>query len=393
MNHPMPRASRRTLVGMLAAAPLVAGGVLAAGTAQAGGSGTPEGLRRSGALDDLIAQLAEEGTFSGTVRVVHQNRTILSRSVGEADRERHTANGPDTIFGLGSITKVFTGVAIARLVQDGTITYRDKIGTYLDGLDADIAADTTVHHLLTHTSGLGDYMQTDGFWDGPPTWDSAEEAWDGCLAAAFRDVRTFTPGAKFQYSNTGYFLLGAIVAAASGRSYHDYVREHVFAAAGMDSADFYTTTQWAEDDRIARPYSLQPSGERVNEVANFLYLGGPDGGAFANAPDLVRFVKALRGNQLLDAAHTDLVVSPKAPNPPLPAVDGKPALTPFSTYAPDATLMNGSWFLGHNGGAPGLSANFEWYPDSDWTVVTLANFGERATGPIDTLIRGILTAG
>jgi CubicO group peptidase (beta-lactamase class C family) len=160
------RPSRRSTLRLLGAAPLAATGVLAtSGTAQAAGDNrVPAALKPGGSVDEFVAALAAEDKFAGTVLLVHRDRPVLVRSYGLADKERSIPNRLDTIYALGSITKMFTAVAVMQLVQQGTIGLHERLGTYLDGFPQQIADTVTIHQLLTHTSGLGDYLHSDAFW-------------------------------------------------------------------------------------------------------------------------------------------------------------------------------------------------------------------------------------
>jgi CubicO group peptidase (beta-lactamase class C family) len=378
--------TRRSVLGLLGAAPLAAGAVLSSGTAAAAEEGrAPGDLLPGGAFDRYLADLAAQDRFSGTVLLQRRGRTVLSRAYGKANKDLSIPNRTDTIFTLGSITKLFTAVAVAQLVQQRRMGYNDTIGAHLDGFPPEIADTVTVHHLLTHTSGLGDF-HSPAYFEQAATWTSVEQVWHGTGEFVRQSALRFTPGADHTYSNSGYYTLGALVAAVSGQSYYDYVREHVFARAGMTSSDFYTRTQWLADRRIARPYTTLPSGERVDATDRHTFVGLPPGGAFANGTDLVRFANALRGGKLLDAPYTHITTTPKVqlkmaqPGPPPPGATA--ALPPaFGTYAPMALLVKGQWVLGHNGGSPGVSTNLDWYPANDWVAVILTNYDRAAQDP------------
>ncbi|MEO3749937.1 serine hydrolase domain-containing protein [Streptomyces sp. B6B3] len=375
--------SRRSLLGLLSATPLAAGGVLAAAdAASAGPDGSgqvPRGLRPGGELDRLIAEMADAGMFSGSVLLTHRGRTVLARSHGMADRDASIPNGADTIFLLGSVTKLFTAVAIAQLAQRGAVSYGATIGTYLDGFPPEIADTVTVHHLLTHTSGMGDALRDRSYWEAAREWRSEQEVMDGTMRFVRAAGLEYAPGAGQFYSNSGYVTLGAIVAAASGgETYYEYVRRHVFEAAGMTVADFYTTPEWRDDRRIARPYAAQESGERVEAMDGHGFVGTPAGGSFANCRDLESFARALRGGDLLDPAHTELVLGPKVPEAPRPApsaassADDAPR---YFTYGASAILAGGSWAVERGGDAPGVSVGLTVFrPDNDWVLVALGNF-------------------
>ncbi|CAG7650348.1 serine hydrolase domain-containing protein [Actinacidiphila bryophytorum] len=391
-GHRRRRMGRRSVLGLLGAVSVAAGGAWGAaatsgttdGSARASGTGglpasgqIPPGLRPGGEFDQLIAKLAADDTFSGTVLLVHRDRPVLARSYGMADKKRAVPNGPDTIFCLGSITKIFTAVAVAQLAQQGKIAYTATLGTYLDGFPADTASSVMIHHMLTHTSGMGDYTQLPGFFEASFTWTSPEQVMDETLEFIRKGPLGFVPGTRGQYSNSAYHVLGAIVAKVSGQSYYDYVRDHVFGPAGMTSSDFYTAPQWRADRRIAHPYTSQnqPSGQRVDALeGTFSLIGSPAGNALASAPDLIRFKRALLSHKLLDPVYTELTLSPKVPRAPMPAGPGVPAQFPFDSYATTTDIVNNHWAVGHSGAAPGVWTNLDWFPDLDWTAVFLSNY-------------------
>ncbi|TDC71248.1 serine hydrolase domain-containing protein [Streptomyces hainanensis] len=386
--------TRRTVLGALGVSVAATGATLAgtgtarAGTARAGTAGAtgaaratsgrvPPELRPGGALDAFVAEEAAQGRFSGSVLLTHRGRQVLARSHGMADRERSLPNGPDTLYSLASVTKLFTAVAVAQLAQRGEVGYQATVGTYLDGFPAEVADRVTVHHLLTHTSGLGDTFRMPGFAEESATWDSVEEVMAGFGRYVRTDRPAFAPGAGFAYSNTGFHVLGEIVAAVAGRPYHDHVREHVFRAAGMTGSDFYTRTQWRDDRRIAHPYAVTETGGREDVLEQRLFVGTPAGDAFANCAGLDRFARALTGGELLDPTFVGITLGGKVPpaGPQRPPGDGdRPRRTMFQAYGPMATLEAGQWTIGHNGGSRGIATSVEVFPDTDWVAVVLANY-------------------
>ncbi|GAB3435516.1 serine hydrolase domain-containing protein [Actinophytocola sediminis] len=328
------------------AAPLAFGGVLAVTNTAAAAGSVPADLRPGGRLDQLIARLADEDQFSGTVLLYHRNRPVLVRSHGMADQDRRLPNRPDTIFSLASITKLFTQVAIDQLVQRGDLAYDDTLGTYLDGFPAEIAEHVTIDHLRTHTSGMGNF-HSEEFFAEARAWDSAAEVMNGIMSYVRKGTLSFPPGTGNQYSNSGYVTLGAIIEQVTKRSYYKHIREHVLRPAKMTSADFYTTPHWRTDRRIARPYTLLPTGERVNAMDKHIFIGTPAGGSFATAMDLVRFTQTHLAGRPINA----------------------------------------------HGGNPGggVCADLDSYPDTDWITAILSNY-EDSTQAIDALAREIITA-
>jgi CubicO group peptidase (beta-lactamase class C family) len=365
---------------MLGAAPAIM--LTASGTAQADTAVSgriPDDLRPGGAYDRFVAQLAADDKFSGTVLLSHRGRTVLSRAYGMADKESSVLNQADTVFALASASKPFTALAILQLAQQGRINFHDTLGTHLDGFPADIAGSVTVHHLLTHTSGMGDLLNNPEFMANAGTWTSADEVMDELMKIIRKEPLAFTPGAGNRYSNNGYDTLGAIVAKVSGQSFYDYVREHIFTAAGMIRTDFYTRPQWLSDRRIAHPYTLDASGQRVDAVrggigAARMFIGTGGGNAFSTGPDLVRFARALEEGKLLNPAYTELFMSAKVPQRPRGTAD--PAIRSFVAYGASAPVVNNHWLFTHGGGAAGESTNWTIYRGLDWCGVILGNYDQ-----------------
>lgn len=383
----MPQ-SRRSLLGLLTAAPVA--GVLAASppAAASGGGHVPAELRPGGAYDRLAAKLAAEDRFSGSILLAHHGRTVLARAHGLAHQGNGVPNTVDTVFCLGSITKVFTAVAIAQLAERGFLAFHDRLSTYLGGFPPEV----TLHQLLTHTSGLGRPALGQG---EPPglAWDSFEEYMDGTLDVVRNTPPQFTPpGIRHVYSNDGYVLLGAVVARVSGQSYVDYVRANVFEAAGMTRTAFHTRPEVRTGEGIAHPYANQPAGPRVDfsESPYFPFTYGPPGGAYSTAPDMLRFARALTSHELLGEPFTGLLTSGKVP---LSSSDGPGdplASMSFYGYGQRDSVVGGTRVHGHSGSAPGASARLDLFPEKGWVSVVLSNY-DNAAGPLVEKSREVIT--
>lgn len=392
---------RRLVIGLFGAAPLVASGALsrpaAAATARRapGTAQIPPGLRPGGAVDQLIGQQAAQGLFSGTVLLASHAEPVLARSYGLANERLSIPNGPGTIFGLASVTKAFTGVAVTQLAQQGKLRFDDTLGTYLPGFPAEVADTVTIHQLLTHTSGMGDYITDRGLQSELGGFTSAAQEWAAILAVISQQPLLFQPGTQWSYSNSGFFTLGAIVAQVSGQSYYDYVRQNIFAPAGMTSTGFYTKAELRSNANVAHPYATQKqngSGPRYDflQSAYAPFIGGPDGGGWSTAPDMLRFASALWQRRLLDPSFTGIATSAKAPLP-VSVADGG-ANADFYCYGLGETVLNDQRIVWHNGGGPGISTDLDTYPDLGWVAIRLENYDTASSSsPIDTLIRDILT--
>ncbi|MBF9129569.1 beta-lactamase family protein [Plantactinospora sp. S1510] len=395
---------RRFLLGLLTVAPAAAAGGAwslpsTAGTAGTGSTGTtpardmpiPAALRPGGEFDRYLSQLAAEDRFSGTVLVTRDGRPVLSRSFGYADKRKGIRNRADTIYCLASVTKLFTAIAVAQLAQRGSLTLLDPIGKHSSGFAAEVADRVTIHHLLTHTSGLGDFMRDPGYFEEVVTWTTPEQMMDGTLRYVRTESLAFAPGAGSTYSNSGYHVLGCIIQKVSGQSYYDYIREHVFRPAGMTDSDFTTLPQWKSGSRYAHPYPTDQSGTRNDALDGkaYVYIGNPAGNAFATAADLVRFARALNGGTLLNAVYREIFLTPKLPRLPRPDL---PAVTPFASYAPDNFLINGRLVVGRGGAAPGVTTGVDWYPGTGWTAVNLSNYDRSPNADVNQRLRQILTS-
>jgi CubicO group peptidase (beta-lactamase class C family) len=302
---------------------------------------------------EYLRKLAAAGQFSGVALVAGNGQPVMAQAYGMADKERGVANTADTRFCIASMNKMFTAVAVAQLVEQGKLSFNDTIGEYVSGLPPEIADTVTIHHLLTHTSGMGDAaLRRDPTTQTPDTLA-------GMLARIVREPLQFKPGSRFAYSNDGFIVLGAIIERVAGRSYTDYVREHVLKPAGMTDTGVGSYRP-AEVPNMAHGYMRvdsngqplpagaardpdAPSGQ-LRDNADLLQVVNPSGGSYSTAADLLRFAQALNGHRLLGKALTDTILAGK--------VDSvRPGGPPVDRYAygfSDAKV-NGVRIVGHKG--------------------------------------------
>jgi CubicO group peptidase (beta-lactamase class C family) len=395
--------SRRAALGALAAAPMAAGALLAAPeTVQAGTHfdqsrckrpprTVPDDLLPGGEFERFVSQQAAQDQFSGNVLLVYRGRPVLIRSYGMANKQLSISNGADTIFNLASVTKCFTSTAIAQLVQQGKMTFYETLGTHLDGFPAEIANTVTVHQVLTHTSGMGSYSNSAAFLSGLKEWNSDAEMMDGVMAIIRQSPLLFTPGTRYGYSNSGFFVLGAIVAQVSGQSYFDYVRQHVFAKAEMTRSDFYTRPQVLACNDIAHPYWTQQSGDRADFTMSeyFGFIGGPADGAYSTVSDMLSFVGALCAGRLMEPSFTELITGSKVALSPsdLPF---EPSRMRFYGYGYRNTFVDNERVFGHSGSGPGRATNLDIYPELNWVAIVLSNY-DTSVGPIVQLGRQLIS--
>jgi CubicO group peptidase (beta-lactamase class C family) len=254
-------------------------------------------------------------------------------------------------------------------MQEGRLGLDDPIGKYLDGFPEEAATGVTIRHLIQMTSGWGDYWGNETYlatrFDLRVVSDYMEFLKDMPLG--------FEPGSESIHSNTGFEVLGAVIEAVTGQDYYDYIRENIYTRAGMTGSDSYERDSVVEN--MATGYTnMHPydhAGERY-AWSNTLMLsprGTPAGGGYSTAEDMLRFVKALKNHDLLDAKYTGLL------------------LNRFEGFA-EGEEPEGR--LGYAGGAPGVSAYLGVDFESGETVVVLSNYDSPIAIEIGKAIEGML---
>ena len=313
---------------------------------------------------------AARDQFSGVVLVAKGDRVVLHKAYGNAEKNFCGPNKLDTKFNLGSMNKMFTSVAIAQLVQAGKLSYEDTLAKVLpDYPNKQIAEKITIHNLLTHTSGLGDFFK-------PEFFKNREKyvALKDYLPIFAQDPLQFEPGKGWSYSNAAFIVLGVVVEKASGEDYFDYVREHIYKPAGMTDSDSfmrndivanlsYGYTRFSGHD----PLGIEP--RKINWMELPL-RGSSAGGGYSTAPDLLKFAQALRSYKLLNKDLTEKITSAK--------VDTRFSPDLKYGYGFMETQMSGHSVRGHGGGAPGINSDLKMFWDGSYTVVVMGNYDPPA---------------
>ena len=323
-------------------------------------------------LDAYVKRLADADRFSGVVLVAGGSQVIGVNGYGEAVREFGIRNTPATRMILGSIGKMFTAVSILQLVEQGTISLDDPLAKYLPGVIA-APADTAIRikHLLTHTSGLGDFLFR-------PQMLAANRARyrtvDDFLPLLKDDKPAFTPGTRWAYSNTGFLLLGAILEKVDGVPYDSVIARRVFQRAGMRETQNLDLDLVPKGIAFTYTRELTDAGQerwRSDRYEQPVH-GTPAGGGWSTAGDLARFAAALHGNKLLSADMTARMLTPK------------PELSSPS-YGFGAQIFPTENQVGHTGSGPGTAARVQFDKTTGLTAIVLSN----NAGPSDAIARRI----
>jgi CubicO group peptidase (beta-lactamase class C family) len=314
------------------------------------------------ALADHAAERARAGEFAGAVLVARHGKVLLEDAWGRADRKAGVANTPATRFRIGSMNKMFTAVATLQLVEAHKLALDDPIGKYLPGYpNKEVAAKVTVRHLLTHTGGTGDIFG--------PEFDEhrlqLREHRDYLKLYGSRGL-TQEPGARFEYSNYGFVLLGALIEQVTGRSYDDYVRDHVFRRAGMRSTGALPESVVVPDRAVG--YLRPSSGEAWKPNTDTLpWRGTAAGGGYSTVGDLLRFAQALDSGRLISEATL--------------AEATRPHQQQYG-YGFDVRGEGRLGSYGHGGGAPGMNGELRVFPELGYVMVSLSNLDPPAASEL-----------
>jgi D-alanyl-D-alanine carboxypeptidase len=337
------------------------------------------------AIVQRAAQLAAADRFSGVVLVARGDRVLVHVAHGQAEQAFAADNRLDTRFNLGSMNKMFTAVAVAQLVEQGKLSFATTVAEVLpDYTDREFAARATVHHLLTHTSGIGGTIFAPAMYEHRDRYKTPAD-YIPLFAGVAPD---FPPGTRFSYANPGFIVLGRIVERVSGEPYDAYVQRHIFDVAGMPDTRAHA---WDElTPNLAVGYMRDPNDAfgllpRRTNVSTLPYSGTPAGGGYSTAPDLLAFVRALRGHRLLGPATLAAVLRGE--------VDA-PLLDRESRYGYGFFVreLHGKQLRGHAGGAPGINSHLEFFADGDGVVAVLGNHDSPNASALATEILALLAA-
>jgi D-alanyl-D-alanine carboxypeptidase len=320
---------------------------------------------RTAAIERLLQSYRDKGLTDGTVLVAQNGVPVFRKAFGLADREHGAADTPATVFRIGSINKQFTALAILQLAAKGKLSLDDPISRFIGAAPPAWRA-VTIRHLLTHTSGIPNHTSIPEW--GAQNWlnRSPED-----LVAWMRDrPLEAEPGARFQYDNTGYVILGLIVQRASGQALGAYLTAHVFAPLGMRHTGF--VSEQPVPGR-ATGYVREGTAWHATEWMSAIRESGA-GGMYSTLDDLLRWDRALNDPRRLSLTDLAPMFADYGHGFGLGYVVGK---------------ENGRRVWWHNGHVDGFSAVIARYPDDRLTVIVLSN---DDAAPVEKLSRELAAA-
>ena len=292
--------------------------------------------------------------FSGVISVIDPGREKLLVASGLSNREREIPNLPSTRFPCASVGKIFTALCVARLVEDGFCRFDQPVIEILPSLKSHFDSDVSLAALLSHTSGLGDYIDD----DAPLPFSRFDVSQLDCPTAFLPHVLRAPRGVagEFHYSSAGFILLGFAIEVLTGAAFPDAIARFVIEPAGLQSTGYPRMN--SEDEDIAIGY-LDDGSPNLGHIP---IRGGPDGGIVTNVGDLEQLFASLRGCLLGESSRKFLWARQNR-------------LSPMSDYGHGfyiTTIRNRPWY-GHTGSDPGISARVAFSVDSDSSVIVLCN--------------------
>jgi CubicO group peptidase (beta-lactamase class C family) len=333
-------------------------------------------------IDALFSPLVDVNSPGAAVLVKKDGNILFEKGYGVRDLRTHAKIDPETNFRLASCTKQFTAMAIMLLVHDKRLRYEDRLTDIFPDFPA-YGKDITIRHLLNHTSGLPDYGELmdreeksgEKRW-GPDYQIQDEEVLE--LLKAQPEGR-FAPGTRWEYSNSGYVVLGLIVAKASGVPYRDFLRERIFSPLNMRQTLVY---EKGKNEISRRAFGHSKENNMLvegDQSASSATLG--DGGIYSNVADLAKWDEGLRKHTLLSEKEMQPALTPAK------LADGSETHWPPDPHATDPgeprpVSYGFGWFLDpyngharnyHDGGTRGFRTTIQRFVDDHWTIIVLSN--------------------
>lgn len=329
-------------------------------------------------MNTRLEELSTHINFSGTVLVKKQETVLVDSSYGYANRSEQIKNQHNTRFGIASGCKLFTSIAICQLVEQGILSFDASLRQCLDIDFPHFEKDITIHHLLTHTSGIPDYFDEE-------VMSNFEELWIQYPMYLIRRLQDFLPlfqngtmkskvGERFHYNNAGYILLGLIIEQATNLEFTQYVEKHIIGPAKMNDSGYFSFD--CLPARTAIGYIDYEDGTWKTNIYSLPVKGGSDGGAFITANDMTKLWEALFKGKLLKEVTLQTL------------------LTAHAQSREDSFYGYGIWIRKHEdkvvkyhvmGYDPGVSFHSAVYPDHS-TILTVCS--NKSSGAFD-MLKGI----
>lgn len=327
-------------------------------------------------IHELLQACSDYGQFNGSILVAKAGEIIYKNGFGEANKELDIPNQANTKHRLASISKQFTAMLVLQLVAENKLKLDVPITDYLPAYPKATGDKITIHHLLTHTSGIPNYTSFPNYWETMRKPNSPDN-----LVELFKDLELeFTPGEKFNYSNSGYVLLGVLVEKMTGKTYQKALQERIFSPLKMNNSGYDTNKKVLKNrssgyNKLANTY----------ENANYIDMTVPfaAGGIYSTVEDLYRWDRALYTEKLLPQKYKDLMFEGHTPSWGGQYYGYGWEIGKVRVGNSDKQVAS----IGHSGGINGFNTHIIRIPVDQTCIVLLNNTGGA---PLQDMIGGIL---
>ena len=311
-------------------------------------------------VDEYLEALVARNRFSGSILVAQDGEPVAIKGYGLANREHGVPNTPQTKFRLGSVTKQFTAMAILILQEQNKLHVYDRISKLLPECPSHWEP-VTIHHLLTHTSGIPEHAHKIDWTTAGRSPHTVDQ-----IIELFRDQPlVFEPGEQYRYSNSGYALLGKIIEQISGVTYETFLDKHIFEPLGM------VNTGYDSHDRVivhrATGYDLRDDEFAISQYID-MSIPYAAGALYSTVEDLLLWDQALYANNLVstESLETMFMINPLITN---------------YGYGMEAGEQFGRRWFGHGGSIWGFLSHFIRYPEDKLCIAVLSNL--TSTKPVE----------
>jgi len=331
-------------------------------------------------LDELLGLYHEYGQFNGSILIAEKGKVIYKKGFGLANMEWNIPNQPNTKHRLGSMTKQFTAMLILQLVEQGKLDLYEKISNYLPNYPKENGNKITIHHLLTHTSGIPNYTSFHNFNQYYRNTYAPKE-----FTQIFADsVLEFEPGSKFAYCNSGYFLLGVILEEVTGITYEQLLEENILNPLGMND------TGYDHPETILKNRSsgyIRLGNDYSNAGYVDMSIPYASGSMYSSVEDMYLWDQALYGNILLKSESMDKLFRSYIGNAFL---GGGYGYGWFINYLSIGSSTDSIQVIEHGGAIDGYNNLISRIPTDKYLTILLNNTGRVNLGELSNAIRGIL---
>ncbi|MGQ8367199.1 serine hydrolase domain-containing protein [Glaciecola sp. 1036] len=263
---------------------------------------------KANSIAQIVDLYLKHHAFEGVVLVANAGKPIFTQAYGFANRAENVPLTAESPFQLASLSKPITATLILMLKEQGKLALNDPLSDYLPEFKTSSGKEITLHHLLSHTSGIPNHFIIDGWFDSDFHAQTSEQKFVDIIA---KMPRNFEPGADYLYSNPGYFLLGKVIQKVTGEDFSTSVYNHIFAPLKMVNSG--VTLEHSADSSLVQAYEWNQAGGYNTIAAKNLTLFGAGAAIYSNVQNIFAFEQALYNDTLINSQSKQQLFNPKAP--------------------------------------------------------------------------------